>query len=742
MKNNLAKLSKIFNNQSLSAGFTLIELLVAASITTVVVSLSGASVVSITENNKNAKAETERRVELNRALDFISEEVRQAKVVFTNASATISIVAPGFNSSGKTPILTLQIPGVDQRVIYYIAPKPAGSPWLGPNIVYRWGPKIGNDGRYTNAINVPEPGGGNKNPAGWENAPLVDLVVDSTPSPNLNCPNGWFPTPAVASRQGFYACVDPDGKIAETHLYGKLVDAYGKSKTSSFEVSTKAFARSYEIAAAQAAVALAAAEAAATALAAALSAAASAAVAAATAVSNLGTLQTAADNAATTLTNAISALTAAQNTASTTPTAENYTALAAAERAVATAITNARTTATAAATLQAEVARTAGLNAAAQQAVVTAATAAQTTAASASQSSTEQAATTYTTAAQTTATQAVTNYTTAAQTAAAAATTAQAADERNAATLTTATVAAATTHTNAAIAADQEAAELAIREATNQIFTTANGTVTFTRQATGSFKIIGGDSGGIPTTTTVHANGSTTGTSVNSSTTALVSGPTGTKITVKGKANQVSVDIDPSKKTNIVTYGGFTADSAETNRNTQVWALRNGDTLPPFTPYPGQVPPRDYLRDAGFLDANGKVKLADNQVIYLFEVTTTNKTRSDYDMQDIIVLATIEAVPIAPTIAATVSGTTVTLSWSAVTYATGYELYKGVVANTGSCTPTTFVSEVSSGVTQNVSSITTTQKICFAVKAKNSLGDKSDLSNKLGFNRQGATQTP
>lgn len=36
----------------------------------------------------------------------------------------------------------------------------------------------------------------------------------------------------------------------------------------------------------------------------------------------------------------------------------------------------------------------------------------------------------------------------------------------------------------------------------------------------------------------------------------------------------------------------------------------------------------------------------------------------------------------------------------------------------------------------DVNSITSSNKICFAVKAKNSLGT-SDLSNKLGFNKQG-----
>ena len=229
----MKQLFKYFKFDSYSAGFTLIELLVAASITTIVVSLTGFGIVAIMGNNKKAKAETARRVELNRALDFINDEVRQAKPIATDASASLSTVAASFNSSGKTPVLTLQIPGVTQRVIYYIAS--ANSPWGGPNVVYRWGPKFTVDGQYSNPNNT----------ADWSDEPLVDFIVNTTPTPtNTGCQPNWFPNPAVASRTGFYACVDPSGRIAEVHIRGKLTNTYGNSITP-FEVSTKVFARPY-----------------------------------------------------------------------------------------------------------------------------------------------------------------------------------------------------------------------------------------------------------------------------------------------------------------------------------------------------------------------------------------------------------------------------------------------------------------------------------------------------------------
>lgn len=242
----MKKLLKIFNTRNSSAGFTLIELLVAASITTIVVGLTGTGMVSITQNNKKAKAETERRVELNRALDFITDEIKRAKPIATNASANLATVAPGFNSSSRTPVLTLQIPGVSQRVIYYV--ESSSSPWLGPKVISRWGPTFGADGNYAPASIINDPPVGCStfatcNPRSWDGNALIDLIADTTASATT-CPTaGWTANPSANNGQGFTACVDPSGRVAEIRLRGKLTGAYGSSTT--LPVSTKAFARPY-----------------------------------------------------------------------------------------------------------------------------------------------------------------------------------------------------------------------------------------------------------------------------------------------------------------------------------------------------------------------------------------------------------------------------------------------------------------------------------------------------------------
>lgn len=75
----------------------------------------------------------------------------------------------------------------------------------------------------------------------------------------------------------------------------------------------------------------------------------------------------------------------------------------------------------------------------------------------------------------------------------------------------------------------------------------------------------------------------------------------------------------------------MTADST----SGQVLALRNGDTPPNVAGYGTQISAKEML--APYL-SNGKVTLKSNQVIYLFEIWTTDRSSSAYDMQDLVVL--------------------------------------------------------------------------------------------------------
>lgn len=213
-----------------SAGFTLVELLAAITITSIVVSITGFGLVTITQNNSKAGAETLRRIELNRALDFINDEARMAtKIELNAATATVSGFSALAGTSNVQKVLVLTVPGVTNPIVYYTASPPSNSVWSGDRVIYRWGPDFNTSGQYSS-------------PGTNTNTLLVDLIDADTPTPNPDCTTG-SPNPAVANRKGFYACVYPNGRVAEVYLRGKLTDAFGNSLTP-YPVKTKVFARS------------------------------------------------------------------------------------------------------------------------------------------------------------------------------------------------------------------------------------------------------------------------------------------------------------------------------------------------------------------------------------------------------------------------------------------------------------------------------------------------------------------
>lgn len=213
-------LLKILKLSRGSGGFTLIELLIAMALSSIVLTLAEVGLVNITKANVKAEDETSRRVELNRALDFMADEVRMSQSLTLDASSVTFTTAPGANNVQK--ILALQVPGVSNPIVYYIASPPSNSVWSGPKVIYRWGPNLDATGQYTSS-------GTNYNQV------LVDFIDDSLPNPNPTCSSQYpnsNPSDA-ANRKGFYACVDPTGSVAQLYLDGKLTNSSGLSLVSS-----------------------------------------------------------------------------------------------------------------------------------------------------------------------------------------------------------------------------------------------------------------------------------------------------------------------------------------------------------------------------------------------------------------------------------------------------------------------------------------------------------------------------
>ena len=187
-----------------NSGFTLTELLVGLFMSIFVIGALGFGLMTVLRTTQTEGSRVEARNEASRALDFITDEMRRAKAVEVDTSLTnVASLASNFrpltevNGSGVTvnvePSLVLQMPGLDQPVIYTVAP-PQNNTWKGPLVIYRWGPALRADGSYSNPTT----------PGSWQNQALVDEISDINQT--ITCGGN------SVTYSGFYACVvDDDG---------------------------------------------------------------------------------------------------------------------------------------------------------------------------------------------------------------------------------------------------------------------------------------------------------------------------------------------------------------------------------------------------------------------------------------------------------------------------------------------------------------------------------------------------
>lgn len=215
---NNKKFQKLLKKNKYNSGFTLTELLVGLIMSIFVVGALGFGLMQILRVTQTGNSQTAARNETSRALDFISDEMRRAQAIEVDMSDTnISAVAANYTKpTGGTVRLALQIPGVDQRVIYSVAPPANSSPWKGPRVIYRWGPNLGANGKYTDPNNV----------AGWTNEALVDGISDV--AQDVTCDNDGDGTAETISYEGFFACVvDDDGDIIFDAAGNQVLDGLG-----------------------------------------------------------------------------------------------------------------------------------------------------------------------------------------------------------------------------------------------------------------------------------------------------------------------------------------------------------------------------------------------------------------------------------------------------------------------------------------------------------------------------------
>lgn len=235
------------------AGFTLPELLIALATSFIIIMVLFSSLSTVNGLIRKSSTEIERRVELNRAFDFITNEIRSARRINHTAQLAVDggattvtnvVTSSGINltnlGSYGTLVLYLEVPftspppaicpaGTDRaglappatdvdQVVYDIRANPTS--WLGPRVISRYGRVPRLDGTIDPC----------RNPVGSDI--LVDSISDlaPTPAPTCNAPA------SLSGSGGFMACVK-----------GGLVDLYLRSQVVNLQtqdVVSKAFSSS------------------------------------------------------------------------------------------------------------------------------------------------------------------------------------------------------------------------------------------------------------------------------------------------------------------------------------------------------------------------------------------------------------------------------------------------------------------------------------------------------------------
>lgn len=220
-------------------GFTLVELLISSVIGVLVIGAAGYGLMNLLRNSRSSTAQIQQRNDLNRAIEFVSDEMKRAETIEVDPSDNLTGVTIPTNGTAADAVLALNIPGIpdntdDTPIVYFLSSPPDDDIWQGPKVIYRYGPPLDEDGNFTNGA--------------WDLEPLVDGISDDDVT--ASCDTGWTATPT--SPKGFYACIQPTvedinvGETAQLFAIGDTGNSYGKDPRDTYQASTKVFARAEE----------------------------------------------------------------------------------------------------------------------------------------------------------------------------------------------------------------------------------------------------------------------------------------------------------------------------------------------------------------------------------------------------------------------------------------------------------------------------------------------------------------
>lgn len=107
------------------SGFTLTELVTATAILGIVIGGVWSALIAILSSSQAAEQEYDRKVELNRAADYMADDIQNAAKI----SGTVTL--SGVNSG------VFELTKADGKRVAYFVRKKGGSPWKGPYVLYR-----------------------------------------------------------------------------------------------------------------------------------------------------------------------------------------------------------------------------------------------------------------------------------------------------------------------------------------------------------------------------------------------------------------------------------------------------------------------------------------------------------------------------------------------------------------------------------------------------------------------------
>lgn len=194
--NHLGRLQKKSAHRRLQAGFTITEVLLAGLMMLIAVLVSGNGVINLLRSNYRANANSEIQNNLNRTLEFVSDEVRRARIIAGSENQIKSKNVP----TGARPVLAFQIPdpnnpgqALPDQIVYYTQIPRTDDSLTGPRVLWRFGPNLDANGNYITPDNIDT----------WQRSPVTDMLA--APANNPNCPGNFNRIPALGD--DFYTCV-------------------------------------------------------------------------------------------------------------------------------------------------------------------------------------------------------------------------------------------------------------------------------------------------------------------------------------------------------------------------------------------------------------------------------------------------------------------------------------------------------------------------------------------------------